>query len=841
MKIDLPDFSLVLLIGPSSSGKSTFARRWFLPTEVVSSDACRALIADDENDLSAIQPGFELLHNIVDLRLQRRLLTVVDATNTQREGRRKLIQLARDRHALPCAIAFDLDPAVLLERHAARTDRAEMHPRVIDRQRREMRQSLRGLNREGIRHVWTLRSPDEVEAVELTRTPLFSRKLEETGPFDIIGDIHGCRAELEALLAKLGWELGAEGWAHPEGRKAVFLGDLVDRGPDSPGVLRIVMQMCRAGRALCMPGNHDDKLKRALAGRKVTVNHGLEMTLAQMEGESEEFRTEVCAFLDGLTSHAVLAGGRLVTAHAGMPEDMQGRGSGRVRDFALYGDTTGEEDEEGFLIRGRWAEDYRGKALVAYGHTAVPEPEWLNNTVNLDTGCVYGGALSALRWPEKEIVQAPAERAYAEGRVLSAPKEAPPSAGLDLEPYLFRLRVPTALAGPVLIPHENLAAAMEVMSRFAAHPRWVIHLPPTMSPCRTSRRDGWLEHPDEALDYFAEHGMSQVVCQEKHMGSRALAVVCRSAEAASQRFGAENGEAGRILSRTGRAFFTDESLEAELLAHVRGAAEEAGLFAELDSDWMLLDLELMPWSAKAQGLIERQFMPAGEAARASAADALAAAQAALARGTQDLDAPLQTLQRALGEAEAYEAAWRGYVKPVGSAADYRLAPFHLLASEGAAHFDKPHAWHLERLDLLAAVGGPILVKTDRIEGNPHDASDRERITAWWMEKTAAGAEGMVVKPADFIARGPKGTLQPALKCRGREYLRIIYGPAYDRPESLSLLRVRGLGAKRRLAAKEFALGVESLTRFTAREPLARVHECALAVLALESEPIDARL
>ena len=214
----------------------------------------------------------------------------------------------------------------------------------------------------------------------------------------------------------------------PEGRKVVFLGDLVDRGPKIPEVLGLAMNMIEAGTALCVPGNHDIKLMRKLRGKDVQITHGLADSLEQLEKEPPEFRTRVSEFIDALVSHYVLDDGKLVVAHAGMKEEMQGRGSGKVRDFALYGETTGETDEFGLPVRYNWAAEYRGKAMVVYGHTPVPHPDWLNRTINIDTGCVFGGKLTALRYPEKELVSVAAQATYAQPvRPLVAVAESAPS------------------------------------------------------------------------------------------------------------------------------------------------------------------------------------------------------------------------------------------------------------------------------------------------------------------------------------------------------------------------------------------------------------------------------
>ena len=414
----IPSLSLVVLVGSSGSGKSTFARQHFRPTEVLSSDAFREMVGDDRTNMEATADAFEALHFVAAKRLAAGRLTVVDATNVQRGARASLVTLAREYHCIPVAIVFDLPEKLLQQRNEARTE-GRVPDHVIRNHVQDLRRSVRGLQKEGFRHVVRLTSAEEIDSAVLVREPLYSDRRGEHGPFDIVGDVHGCFDELVELLRRLGWEIergvapdgGASFTArHPHARKVVFLGDLVDRGPDTPGVLRLVMGMVAAGVAVAVPGNHDAKLMRKLRGRDVQITHGLAESLAQIEREPPGFAERVAEFVDSLTSHAVLDDGRLVVAHAGMKESMQGRGSGRVRDFALYGETTGETDEYGLPVRYPWAQDYRGRAHVVYGHTPVREAEWLNRTICIDTGCVFGGKLTAIRWPEKELVSVPAAR-----------------------------------------------------------------------------------------------------------------------------------------------------------------------------------------------------------------------------------------------------------------------------------------------------------------------------------------------------------------------------------------------------------------------------------------------
>ncbi len=851
MKLTIPELSLVVLIGPSGSGKSSFARKHFKSTEVLSSDYCRGLVSDDENNQAATTDAFEVLHFIGAKRLAAARLTVVDATNVQPEARKPLVALARQFHCLPVAIVFDLPEKLCQERNQGRPDRT-FGPHVIRQQAQQMRRSLRKLKREGFRHAYVLSSPEEVEAATIERQPLWNDRRTEHGPFDIIGDVHGCLDELTELLTTLGYaEQSGGSFVHPDGRKIIFLGDLVDRGPKIPETLRLVMEAVKAGQAYCVPGNHDIKFMRAVRGNDVQLRHGLAGSLQQFERAEQASpgsTAEAAEFIDTLVSHYVFDDGKLVVAHAGMTEEMQGRGSGRVREFALFGETTGETDEFGLQVRYHWAADYRGRAMVVYGHTPVPEPEWLNRTINIDTGCVFGGKLTALRYPEKELVSVAARHTYSEPAkpFLEAETAAPVLSAqhqlddvLDMADVLGKRIVSTRLHFNVTIREENAIAALEVMSRFAANPKWLIYLPPTMSPPGTTSEPGLLEHPAEAFAYYRQEGIDAVVCEEKHMGSRAVLVVCRDEEVARQRFGVV-GESGICYTRTGRRFFENQSIENEILHRLRAALEANDFWAEFGSEWVCLDCELMPWSAKAQELIRQQYAAVGAAGRAVLPQAIGTIERASQTGLEMGD--LLTRYRARYDAvNQYVAAYQHYCWPVNSVADLKIAPFHILAAEGKIFSDKDHLWHMEKLAKICATDPELLVATPNRRVDLIDPASQQSATEWWNDLTARGGEGMVVKPFQFIAKGRRGLAQPAIKCRGLEYLRIIYGPDYTAPENLDRLRSRGLSAKRSLALREFALGIEALERFVSREPLRRVHECVFGILALESEPIDPRL
>jgi polynucleotide kinase-phosphatase len=834
--VAIPELALVALVGISGSGKSTFARRHFKPTQVLSSDQFRGMLADDENDQSVTAEAFDALHYVAGKRLRAGRLTVVDATNVQQHARAALVALAREHDVLPVAIVLNTPEADCWARTDARPDR-DFGRHVLVRQHRDLRRSLGRLQREGFRKVYVL---DDPSGVEVTYEKLYNDRRELTGPFDIVGDVHGCHAELVELLTRLGWWVSDDGATHPQGRTAVFVGDLVDRGPDSPGVLRLVMGMVAAGTALCVAGNHEEKLLRKLRGRNVRVSHGLAETLAQLDAAPPDLVAGVEPFLSSLISHYVLDGGRLVVAHAGCKEAYQGRASGRVRAFCLYGDTTGETDEYGLPVRYPWAQDYRGAAVVVYGHTPVLRAEWVNNTICLDTGCVFGGVLTALRYPEREIVSVPAAREYyAPARPLGPVSGGPALSGPALSgPALDALgladvtgrRVLDTGYGRVTVAAENAAAALEVMSRFAVDPRWLRWLPPTMAPSSTSEIDGYLEHPAQALSDFAKAGVTEVVCQEKHMGSRAVLLVCRSPDVAPRAFGLAG--AGAVWTRTGRPFFADAG---PVLARVAAAVDSAGLWDTLPADWLMLDAEIMPWSAKAQGLIRDQYAAVGAAAGAALPAALAVLDGVAARGL-DVGALRSRLAARDANAAGFRAVYRRYCWPVEGLDGLRIAPFAVLAGAGFNGVTRDNGWHLDLVDRLVAADPALFAPTRRLVATP---SDVEAVTDWWLGLTGAGGEGMVVKPLAGVPAG--GRVQPALKCRGREYLRLIYGPDYSEPEQLAALRRRGLGRKWGLALREYALGVAALDRFVAGEPLWRTHELVFAILACESEPVDPRL
>ncbi len=627
------------------------------------------------------------------------------------------------------------------------------------------------------------------------------------------------------------------------------MGDLVDRGPDTPRVLRVVMSMVNSGIAYCVPGNHDLKLQKYLNGKQVQLKHGLEESVKQLESESIRFKNIVEKFIYGLISHYVFDNGNLVVSHAGLIEEMHGRASGAVRSFCMYGETTGEIDEFGLPVRYNWAKEYRGKAKVVFGHTPVPEAEWLNRTIDIDTGCVFGGKLTALRYPEEELVSIDALKVYCEPsrpinfdklkNILSSQQEADDL--LNIEDVIGKRIIQTRLKNNITIREENSIAALEVMSRFAVNPKWLIYLPPTMSPCATSEIPEYLEHPEQALLYYKRAGTATVICEEKHMGSRAVLVICKNEETVINRFGIQNEGIGICYTRTGRNFFNDSELEKQFIERVSLCLTNTGFWEKFNTDWVCLDAELMPWSAKAQSLIKDQYASVGAAASAALPEVERVLQLAFNRGISDAEPFLNNTQIKSSSIKKYVTAYQNYCWPVNSMDDYKLAPFHILATEGQVHTDKTHLWHMENIAEICEGDKKLFLQTPFKIVDLNNNSSFDEAINWWMELTKKGGEGMVVKPLNYISIGNDGLIQPAVKCRGSEYLRIIYGPEYDTAINLKRLKNRNINRKQSLAIREFALGVEALERFVRKEPLRRIHESVFAVLALESEDVDPRL
>lgn len=403
MRLTIPELSLVLLIGSAGSGKSTFAARHFRASEVLSYGAIRPMVAGEDPSPDAAQAGWNALLELAARRMDRGLLTVIDADLVSPARREPFLDLARDHHYIPVAVVFAIPESTCQMWNAARPD-SSTGPLGLSAQHAEMLAGEARLSREGVRHIFRFAGVKELNAAGVHRLPLWSDRRDDPGPFDIIGAVHGRYAELLALLERLGYRVGPPDIAAPAGRKLVFLGDLIDFGAGSVDVLRLVMNAVDAGIACSVPGNHEARLVRWLRGQEVARGDGLEATIAAVTAAPLAFREQLETFLDSSVSHYVLDGGRLVVAHAGLNEELQGRGSSAVRAFALHGEWRDEREEQAPAnATPVWVRDYQGKARVVYSHPRAAQVEWVNRTINLCTSAGGRGSITALRYPENQV------------------------------------------------------------------------------------------------------------------------------------------------------------------------------------------------------------------------------------------------------------------------------------------------------------------------------------------------------------------------------------------------------------------------------------------------------
>lgn len=834
--IVLPDPSLVFLLGARGAGKTTFAQRHFEPSEIVALDDCCRMLGVSPSAPS--NDTLELFHTIIQNRLFSGKLVVVDMDDTNAELRRSVVTLAKRHHLFAIAIAFKLDERICIERNALRTD-CVVSPYDVKRGVENVRRIIDSASREGLREIHVLDSPAAVEKAIITRTRLWTDKRDDSGPFDIIGDVHGCADELEALLEMLGYQLTWDDvFPHgvrvvpPEGRRVVFLGDLIDRGPRIVDSLRIAMSMVETKAALCIPGNHEVKFLRKLRGKTVSITHGLAETLAEFERMPKEFHDEVAGFIDKLVGHYVLDSGRLCVVHAGIKENMQGRSSSAAREFGLYGDTSGETDEYGLPVRHEWANEYHGRAAVVYGHTPMLTAEWLNNTICIDTGCVFGGALTALRYPEREIISIPAAKRYFEPKkpLVARVSQAGPMSQRRPEPALSldTLReggvIDTRFRYDVAIPEEaHILAAIELSSTLGVDPRWIVYIPPMTSPVDPCAHPGTLEHPEQALAYYRKKAVSEIVCQEKREGLRIVVAVCRDVHAAQTYFGATDGRSGIAYSRTGRSIFADRTVEDSWIERCRSTCEKAQIFAH-HGPFLVFEASLsIPTIRVRPSMDEPGFVVAFEAlARTSA------------RGV-DVEMITQRLQHRRDRLSQHLQSLRSRTTP--NVTEFKIAPERVLATDETSWFVRHHSEHAALFARLEHADPDLFVPVRTLDVRLDEPQSDQRVIEAWDQWLSQGADGMLVKPSVFQRSARPGFTLPELVCRGVEALRNVHGPEYDAESNLEQLRRRSLSALRVRSLSQFVLGMEAVERFVEREPSSRIQTCVIVALALECQPL----
>lgn len=834
--LPIPEFSLLVLIGAPGSGKSTFARNHFHPSEVLDLDVFLEMVGD-ENVAARTEDAIDSLAYILEKRLKNKLLTVVDAPNVSQKERKAFRQLSRKYHCPLVAAAFALPADLCLARARAAApglDAVQLRGLAM-----RVPQEAGFLKSEGFDSVTVFQSDAEAEAVQVQRRPLPSNMKGEKGPFDILGDVHGCLAELKALLAQFGYVEQQGKWSHPEGRRLVFVGDLVHKGPDTVGVLRLSMALAEQEMAFFVLGNHDARLARKLAGEEVEMIAGMAGALEELEKEPGAFRAQVQAFLEGLPHHLELDGGKLVVAHAGLRADMVGRTGPQVEAFSLYAHTLGEVDELGWPVSFDWAEEHKEPAILVHGHVPVPKAAWQGQTLNLDTGCVYGGFLSALRYPERKIAAIAAEETYA------APKrplnwteggETEEKDRSNLLPYAAfagRNLAGTRYKYFVTLKEELAMPAMEAISRSRIDPRWMIYLPTFFSPTKSSKSPAFLEHPQDAFSYYRKKGMEKALIHDEGLGRRAVVVLCRDGEVAKRRFGVSAASLGAVYGPLGQAIFDEREEERDFLERLHGAVTEAGFWQDLETDWLALEGEMAPWGrGRGAGMVD--FLAGvGESGLGSLEAAVAALSKAADRGV-DLGALSGQTQVRLERLADYKAT--GAVSLAGETHFYA---WHLLGSEGRTYETRSQAWHLDMLGKLSRPGFCSLPAYRWID--LENEMEMREGAKFWMERTAETRASMLLKPEHLLVEGGADLVQPGILVRGKTALRRIFGPEYDDPRYLEEFKRRSLKDKRMQVVRQFALGWECLHSFVEGQEHEQIFPRFFTGLSLNAVELDARL
>ncbi|WP_107840840.1 polynucleotide kinase-phosphatase [Metasolibacillus meyeri] len=860
MQLHLSQAGIVLCIGPSNSGKSTFLKQliennMIKPSEIVSSDDYRITVADldfidfqdatkQEADLlyeqySAISTeAFQLMEQVVNARAKLNRLTFVDATHLNAREREKYFAIAKRQHVPIYGIIFDIPLEQLLAH-----DNMRENPRGaarIKQQARKLKDEKRFLKKEAFTRLYTFNSDADAWSIVREPSPL---TIELGTGIDVIGDIHGCYDEMLALIEKLGYVEENGLYIHPEGRKLISVGDIMSRGPKSLATMQFWLKQIEAGLGYMTDSNHGWKIARWLEGKNVQLAHGDELVEQEMQQFEIEYGVEkttalkqhLAQMLLQAPSHYIITEngiGKAVVTHAGIRDRYIGKNSSRIRDFCRYGDVVGTGDN-GRPIRAEWYADHKTSELIIWGHEPKLKPLKMNNTVNIDQGVVFGGQLTAFRYPESTFEAVEAYENYAgeqQNPLLEAAAKhfEPP----NIQAFIKGFEVETTNGGTVWIGDGYAKAAIDTVSHYTVPMEQLIYIPPTMSPTpQTSQLEEYLEHPAEAFAYYKKYGFTELIAEKKHMGSRAVLLLFKNKQIAKEWVDKET--LGIITTRSGRAFF-DANAHEIIVQKLHTELVAKNYFEKMATDFVLLDAEILPWNLKAQSLIDEQYAHVAEHALMDRQKLATKLQTTLV----DVAEWQNQYKELLRNAVRFDAIYQNYCWSVDDLAAIQIAPFHILAHSNETCFHQSHPWHMEMNHWLAQ-DSSIFIATDyQIITNEQD---EQKVIAWWEEMTAVGHEGIVIKPLTFIPKNKGRLIQPAIKVRGREYLRIIYGMDYTDPKQLTQLKKRNPSKKMKHALQEFALGLEGIERFVQKESMARIHECVLATLALESDAVDPRL
>lgn len=859
-RITLPNAGVVLLVGPSGSGKTTLLqnlvdRGQIKDSEILSSDKYRKIVADQEynsvestdNKMAQIlfeqyqrisKEAFELLELTLEARCRLNKCSFIDATNINSDDRKKMISIAHRHHLPISAIVLDIDLDTLLMR-----DNERVFPRGSKRIKQQMKRfqyHKRYLKTEGYHQLHMIKELNHsVEIERMDEVP----PIDVGAGIDIIGDIHGCYTELLQLLEKLGYEENEQGlYTHPLGRKLLSLGDIMSRGPRSLETLLFFKNHVNNNLAYMIDSNHGWKIYRWLKGNQVTLQHGDELTAKEInqwlatysEEEQKRLKDEFIQFLGDAPAHYIIEDKgvpMLVCTHAGIKDEYIGKKSQQISDYCRYGESSSRM-KDGIPIRGEWYHHHTGHMTIIWGHDPRPYPTTINSTINIDQGVVFGGKLTAYRYPEKSFVAVDALKNYngiEHNPIIEwkSKRLLPP----NIQALIEGFRIQMEEFEDVSVKGKYVKPVIGSLSTADTHFGQLVYLPPTMSPVPIpSQLPDYLEHPIEAFKYYRDNGVNQLIVEKKHMGSRGILLIFKNEEVALNYTGISN--LGAIYSRSGKRFFKKD-IEERILTVIQSSLKENDYFDKYETDFVLLDCEIMPWNLKAQDLINKQYELVAESAILDRKILVQALNESMVENQW-----LKENEEKLERAESFQKVYEKYCWEVSDIDRIVIAPFHILAHSGRVYHENPHTWHMTHVEELSNICS-IFRRTEYllIEGE----SDWKQVINWWKEITEEGHEGMVVKPNQFTVWEKGKLLQPALKVRGRKYLQIIYGIDYLEEKYLERLKKRNTKRKQKLALQEFSLGIEALNRFVKQEEIGRIHECIVAILALEGDEVDPRL
>jgi protein phosphatase len=824
MILTLPQPSALIVLAPSAFPAAQWARRHFTPAQLLDPSDCQALLGSA--DLPPSPQAYALAAQAFKLRMEAGTATVLLQAPLEQTGRNFIRSACRAHHMQLLVLSIELSVEEL-QAWAPDFDRAQWA-----REQDLLEQNLHFLGKEGVQQHFRVRGAAELDGLEVVWQPLPCDRATLGGPFDLIGSLHGCHDELLRLFVALGYSRDTRSQlpVHPEGRLPVFLGDIADSGPACAETLSLVQAMTEAGLALAVAGNQDRQLLEHLRQDPEADPGALAPWWAHADAAT---RAQALAWLGRLPGHIVLDGGRLVAVHGGIKAEMIGRHTTAITAFCTYGSTPGERSTVQDAPIADWAADLPAGVTVAFAHQPLTRPLDAGNHVALDTACLYGGQLSAFRYPERAWVQVEASAAYLAGEWPAAAEAqaARPHAldrwTLPAELLNGRWLVQTASGFNFTLTDLQYATTLELLQNEAISPRWLIYLPPSMSPPQPATLPGFLEHPNEAFSYYEKKGQTHVVVQEKCDGPRAVVVLCRDTDAAEARFGDGSGRIGVVYSRRGRPLL-DPADENTLLAELHAAATDSGLWAALRTDWLCLEGQLTG----------RRFTPGKNKEEGRIAAGVAAAWPRaldlLAQSTSDAPEFLAMRAQMEAQAAAAQALARDCTPADGDEGSWYFTPYHLLAAQSGDFFDRSHVWHLEQLAAFTQGNAAHVraLRTQVIDLQDHDG--RRALTDWWQDLSDQGAPGIIVKPMTLELVVNQEYLQPALKVRGREALRKVYGPYYTLPDALEHHRRRSLKERRELVVRHFALGKEALQRFVAGKAHQEVLQAVFTHIAIST-------